>query len=198
MIRREDARQVLSAAMIACGVCVAAWLFTARPVAAQLEEAEARVRTAREQAKRAVSLETDPDASEARLEEAQRRSALVRDLAARTGDPMALYDRIGALAAEHGVEVDRMRPARVAEKSRGDEFPGDAVGFALTVRGGYEGVARLIGGLERELGFSSCLRWQVAPEWRDGERMVSATIETVHLRIDLARAMAGDAMEDEE
>lgn len=193
-MNRADVRQIASAGLIACGVCAAAWMFTSRPVRAEAAQSAERARQARERAEEASALSIDAAASLAALERAQERRRVMLELSSRTGDAMSLYEQIGALAAGRGLEMDRARPAAVTARiGKNEEFPGDAVAYTLTVRGGYEAVARFVGDLERELGFSACLRVQLAPEWRAGEALVTATIETLHLRVDAARAAAAPA-----
>lgn len=104
-----------------------------------------------------------------------------------TVDQSVLYERLLRLAEAGGVRVDRIDPSAVRPAADGRSA---SYGFTFAAVGTYESVARLLGGIETELGVSAVTRFSLAPASDANAEQVRASIEMTHLQIKQSTALA--------
>lgn len=184
-MKQEQARRLLSQAIILGAVCIGAPVFVVAPLKARLARMEQSLATAQREAASIADIMSagerqtlDPDA-------AGRISAWIGEMNSISGDAATVYDRIMTLGAEHGVRIDRMQPVRVtaARPTAGRSSPAaQTLGFTIAAIGEYDSIAAFIEAIERGAGFSAVGSVRLIPVVADGAQLVQATIETRHRR----------------
>lgn len=126
----------------------------------------------------------------------RRRIERIDALAGRLSNASALYERLGALAADAGVRVERLEPA-AAPVSGGaarqtSAFEVESGTCSVSVTGDYAAVCRFLASIREGVAMSTVQSVRVVPRGGDSGQDVSASAEIVlhQLRRPMAQALA--------
>ncbi len=198
--------QSLALALAAAG----AWALVVRPFDARLKAASAELSSVRLESQRIrESLEAESTSARVTVESVVAHTQTIQQLCDLSSDSATIYDRIGRLAEDRAVRIERMEPKRVvipssaagnqraskqgASKkgaSKGDpqarQIPSVVgFGFSIDATGSYGSLASLIDAIEHELGMSKVIAIRLSPTRSDdGAARIRAIIDTAHYGID--------------
>ncbi len=191
------ARRTAGEFVLTLGACALAYSVFVRPVEKSLADVSARCSALASQGTNSLTTFTPEEAGAAR-------AAILRqtDEIAHRGEPARdeslMFASIMALAGEHRVRVDQVRPTAVVKEALpapsapgAPPVPKDiAVGYTISVAATYTDLADFLDGLSRDLGFTVVNSVRLTTDESDPLHPVSAQIETEHHAFDLGTALA--------
>lgn len=185
-------RQLMFALGISVAAC-AAWYLGLRPVEQKLHDSRAQLKALTSQLAAFDQLVANEPPIRSVIDDLVARGRRANRAASASSDPTRLYDNIHELARATNVKLARVEPAgsraRAAAASPDkNAFKGaESFGYSIEIAGGYENVCNFIDACERRLGVSKVVAFHIsaqsAPTSPGGEPLLTAIVETVHLKL---------------
>lgn len=188
-------REIVAQVVIVLAATIGGWMVLVQPMIKEVAELEAKVESA---GSGGPSISGDSvELAAARIAEAQREVAKIRERNAMSENSSELYGRIMALAERHGVFVQQLQP--------GSDVAGQAqLGVRvnevdMTLRGRYGDVATFLDELDSVGGYLRLTRLQLTPTSDDDESIVHARVgcETLRFILDEQLAQLGKVPDDQ-
>lgn len=184
-----SARSILSEAVIVAGVSAALGMVVLSRLESESRDVERDLLNASLRLAERAELEaSQPQWLEMRRL-ARAANASVAEFSGATADAAALHDRLMVLARDCDIRVDRIQPSQrtmTPEPAASDDPSAPppvralaAIANSIDVSGRYDSLVRFIERLE-DLGFSRVNEVRIVPRREGDERLVQASLQTVH------------------
>ncbi len=203
-LSRKDLRQHAAELVIALCLCGGGYFFFVKPAETELAKTNAAIAQAQSLVTQANTTRLNWSANRAALDRAERLAEEIdlRSMSAR--DETAMFTTLSQTAADYGVLVDAIQPARQAAKPHAAppaggaapaREPSDVVtSYTIELRGGYANVVRMLAALEEENAYTVIERVQLQTIADPERPLVRAVIKLDRLAFDTAllhEAIAG-------
>lgn len=146
---------------------------------------------------RQAAIDALPEHPETALERTARAAAAYEAFWAESSDTAGLYDRMTELAAETGVQIERIEPRRTSSAGRrpsGEAIAFEPTGYRIDVLGDLQTIARFTGAVQRRTGLSVVDSLRIVPSGAASDEMsLRASLRTSHYRIVGGLDSRGDA-----
>ena len=164
-------RELAMHALVATGVCMAAWMFVVKPQRRQLETLEATIARTLDQNQN--SIRPSRDALNAQSLKINQRVTEVRSLNALTSDSSQIYGRVMNLADRHHVQIQGMQPDNSPIASVDGQV--NTARIKINVDGSYDNVARFMEAVSELSPFVRPNAVQISPTVVDNQPVIAAS-----------------------
>ncbi len=178
--------------LMVCLIAAGSWALVARPAEASLASRRRALASMRGELSKGQKEAGAALAGEESLAALSARGEAMNEWSGRVGDDTQLFERLGELARARDVKIDRLDPRAAVAPSKEAKFKDSATqvsarACSMDVSGSYESIARFLEDIDTALGASKVTMFRLSPGVKGGgvarAGMVSATVETAHLRV---------------
>lgn len=182
----------LARGLMVCVIAAGSWALVARPTEASLASRQRSLGVMRGDLAKGQKEVGASQAGEESLSALSARGEALNDWSAQVGDDTQLFERLGELARARDVKIDRLDPRAAIAPTRDAKLKDSATqasarACSMDVSGSYESIARFLEDIDTSLGASKVTMFRLSPGVKGGgvakAGVVSATVETVHLRV---------------
>jgi len=164
-------RDLVIHAVVATGVCVAAWMFVVKPQQEQLKALKATIAESQEQSQ--ASIRPSREALDEQVQKMNQRVSEIRALNAFTSDSSQIYGRVMRLADRHRVQIQGMQPDNTSIASVDGLV--NTARIKITVDGTYHNVAQFMEAVSELSPFVRPNAVQISPTVVDNQPMIAAS-----------------------
>lgn len=200
----DPSRQVLIELVLGVAVCAAGFFFTVDSTQKSIAKARDEITALTAQAAEQRRPPVPADKADSVIKEATAKIKTIQDRSALAKDQSALFSALMELAGSHRIRVDQLQPVTVGNKRTASkpaapppppppsgsgtgpltpaapQIESACVRYAIAATGSYADLARFVGALQFDLGFTRVRSVRIDPVRESSTPIVQVLIETEH------------------